>query len=188
MDTAVLPVVVLGVAPESLKNTYLALLGMGGLLVAAVVQPVVGRFSDRTRSPLGRRVPYIGLGTAAVCGSLALVAVAPNFGALFASWMLVQANLNVAYGPGMALIRDLVPVARVGTAASLKILLDAAGGLAMITASAAIIGRAAGPGGLAPGGEEVDWEWLTLAMLGAVLAVSVGVTCVTTLRREAAAG
>ena len=188
MDTAVLPVIVLGVAPESLKNTYLALLGMGGLLVAAVVQPVVGRFSDRTRSPLGRRVPYIGFGTAAVCGSLALVAVAPNFGALFASWMFIQANLNVAYGPGMALIRDLVPGSRVGTAASLKILLDAAGGLAMITASAAIIGRAAGPGGLLPGGEYVDWEWLTLAMLGAVLAVSVVVTCVTTLRREAASG
>ena len=127
MDTAVLPVIVLGVAPEALKNTYLAMLGMGGLLVAAVVQPLIGRFSDRTRSPLGRRVPYIGFGTAAVCGSLALVAVAPNFAALFAAWMFIQANLNVAYGPGMALIRDLVPRSRVGAASSLKILMDAAG-------------------------------------------------------------
>ena len=55
------------------------MLGVGGLLVAAVVQPLIGRLSDRTRSPLGRRVPYIVAGTTAVCGSLVLTLLAPNF-------------------------------------------------------------------------------------------------------------
>ena len=59
MDTVVLPVFVLTVAPDELKNTYLAILGISGLVMAAFVQPTIGRISDRTKSPLGRRVPFI---------------------------------------------------------------------------------------------------------------------------------
>ena len=183
MDTAVLPVIVLSLAPESLKNTYLAMLGMGGLLIAAIVQPSIGRLSDRTRSPLGRRVPYIVAGTLVVCGSLALTLLAPNFGALFAAWMFIQANLNVAYGPGMALIRDLVPRARVGVASSLKILLDATGGLVLTSASAALIGLAAGSS-IGPVPVYVDWEWAVLGLLVAGLIVSVAITCATVLARD----
>ena len=183
MDTAVLPVIVLSLAPEHLKNSYLAILGMGGLLVAAVVQPLIGRLSDHTRSPLGRRVPYIVAGTLVVCGSLALTLLAPNFGALFAAWIFIQANLNVAYGPGMALIRDLVPRSRVGIASSLKVLLDAAGGLALITATAALIGQA-GVSGLGPVDVYVDWEWAVLGLLVTALLVSVAITCSTVLARD----
>lgn len=183
MDTAVLPVIVLSLAPEGLKNTYLAMLGMGGLLIAAIVQPSIGRLSDRTRSPLGRRVPYIIAGTLVVCGSLALTLLAPNFGALFAAWMFIQANLNIAYGPGMALIRDLVPRSQVGVASSLKILLDATGGLVLTSASAALIGLAAGTSiGLVP--VYVDWEWAVLGLLVAGLIVSVAITCATVLARD----
>ncbi len=183
MDTVVLPVIVLTIAPEHLKNSYLAILGMGGLLVAAVVQPVVGRISDRTRSSLGRRVPYILFGTAAVSASLILTLMAPSFTALFAAWMLTQANLNIAYGPGLALIRDLVPRSRVGIASSLKVLMDAAGGLALITASAAIIGQATGSG-LAALPVYVNWELAVLTLLGAALIISVAVTCTTVLSRD----
>jgi MFS family permease len=183
MDTAVLPIIVLSLAPEGLKNTYLAMLGMGGLLMAAIVQPSIGRLSDRTRSPLGRRVPYMVAGTLVVCGSLALTLLAPNFGALFAAWMFIQANINVAYGPGMALIRDLVPRAKIGIASSLKILMDAAGGLALITATAALIGQA-GVAGLGPVQVYVDWEWAVLGLLVAALLLSVGITCATVLARD----
>lgn len=185
MDTAVLPIIVLALAPEGLKNTYLAMLGMGGLLVAAVMQPLIGRLSDHTRSPLGRRVPYMIFGTVAVCACLVLVVLAPTMAALFAAWMLIQANLNIAYGPGMALIRDLVPRVRIGVASSVKVLMDAVGGLVLITASAAIIGQATGRPGLGPGLGPVplyvDWEWAVLALLGAVLVISVAITCATVL-------
>ena len=183
MDTAVLPVIILSLAPEHLKNSYLAMLGMGGLLVAAVVQPLIGRLSDRTRSPLGRRVPYIVAGTMAVCGSLVLTLLAPSIGALMGAWIFIQANLNVAYGPGMALIRDLVPRSRIGVASSLKVLLDAIGGLALITASAALIGQA-GVSGLGPVEVYVDWEWAVLGLLVAALLISVAITCATVLARE----
>ena len=183
MDTAVLPVIVLSLAQENVKNTYLAFLGMGGLLVAGVVQPLIGRVSDRTRSPLGRRVPYIIFGAVMVCGALALALRAPNIGALMAAWMFIQASLNIAYGPGMALIRDLVPSTRIGMASSVKILLDAIGGLALTTACAALIGQAAGSD-LGPLPVYVDWEWAVLLLLGAVLIVSVAITCATVLRRD----
>jgi len=35
----------------------------GGLLVAVVAQPLIGAWSDRTRSPLGRRLPFMLTGT-----------------------------------------------------------------------------------------------------------------------------
>ena len=183
MDTAVLPIIVLSLAPEGLKNTYLAMLGIGGLLVAAIMQPLIGRLSDRTRSPLGRRVPYIIFGTVVVCASLVLLVLAPNLAALFAVWMFIQANLNVAYGPGMALIRDLVPQSRVGFASSIKVLMDAIGGLVLISATAALIGQAAGAD-LGPLHIYVDWEWAVYALLGTALFISVAVTCATVLARD----
>ena len=193
MDTAVLPVIVLSIAPESLKNSYLAILGMGGLLVAAVVQPSIGRLSDRTRSPLGRRVPYIVAGTVVVCACLVLLVLVaeiavlfrvPKIVALLGVWMFIQANLNIAYGPGMALIRDLVPRSRIGVASSVKILMDAVGGLALITACAALIGLSAAETDLGPVRVYVDWEWAVLALLMLALALSVTVTCTTVLARD----
>ena len=183
MDTAVLPVIVLSLAPEHLKNSYLAMLGMGGLLTAAVVQPLIGRLSDHTRSPLGRRVPYILAGSCVVSVSLVLTLLAPNFAVLFGAWMFIQANVNIAYGPGMALIRDLVPRSRVGVASSLKILLDAVGGLVLISACAALIGQA-GVSGLGPVDVYVNWEWAVLALLVTALLVSVLITCSTVLARD----
>jgi MFS family permease len=86
----------------------------------------------------------------------------------------------------MALIRDLVPKSRIGVASSIKILMDAVGGLVLITASAALIGLATGTG-LGPVTVYVNWEWAVFALLGTALAISVAVTCTTVLawRRRA---
>ena len=122
MDTVVLPVFVLTVAPDDLKNTYLAILGISGLVMAALVQPIIGRISDRTHSPLGRRVPFILWGTVFAALGLIGVRLAPDYAVLFAVWVFIQANINIAYGPGLALIRDCIPLNRIGTASSVKIL------------------------------------------------------------------
>lgn len=177
MDTVVLPVLVLAVAPDNFKNSYLALLGLSGLLVAAVTQPLVGRLSDRTRSPLGRRAPYLIWGIFWVCACLAGVRMAPDFWTLFGVWVFVQINLNIANGPGQALIRDLVPPERINAASSIKILLDAAGGVTLIFIAGTLIGLEAAPG-------VVDWRWLTLALLGVGLLAAGTVTCQTVLSRQ----
>ena len=177
MDTVILPVFVLTIAPEGLKNTYLAILGVSGLAMAAFVQPVVGRLSDRTRSILGRRVPFLIWGTLFTCAALVGVRLAPNFLVLFAVWIFIQTNINIAYGPGLALIRDLVPMHRIGVASSLKIMSDAAGGMALIAVSGALIANEST-------GAIIDWKWLTLAILGVSLVVGVAVTSVTVVSRE----
>lgn len=174
MDTVILPVIVLTLAPEDLKNTYLAVLGISGLIMAALVQPAIGRISDRTQSPLGRRVPFILWGSVFAAIGLIGVRLAPNFAVLFGVWIYIQANVNIAYGPGLALIRDCVPLNRIGMASSMKIMSDAAGGAAMIAVTGALIGKT---------GSFLDWQWLTLGILAFALIVAISITSVHISRR-----
>ena len=180
MDTVVLPVLLLEVAPEALKNTYLGVLGIGGLIVAALVQPVVGRFSDRTKSPLGRRVPYLLWGCLMVCAGLVGIGLAPSYGVLLLVWLFIQANLNIGYGPYQALIRDLVPVRRIGVASSIKILSEVIGSTLLIIAAGFLIQRTGGP-------DFISWKWITLGLMMLVLTSSTVVTSVIVRAREAAA-
>jgi MFS family permease len=179
MMTIILPVLVLDVAPEEFKNSYLSALAFTGLIVAALVQPMVGRYSDRTSTRLGRRVPYLLWGCAFVCVGLVGVGFAPNYPALFGVWLFTQANFNIGYGPYQALIRDLVPVNRIGVASSLKILSDATGSLVLIFASSALIGFGAASG-------VIDGRWMALALLGFTLISATIITSVTVRTRESA--
>jgi len=175
MDTVVLPVIVLTVAPDEFKNTYLAILGISGLVMAALVQPTIGRISDRTESPLGRRVPFIIWGSVFAAVGLIGIRLAPNFGVLFGVWIFIQANVNIAYGPGLALLRDCVPLNRIGMASSMKIMSDAAGGAVMIAVTGALIGKT---------GSDIDWEWLSLGILAFLLILAISITSIQVSRRE----
>ena len=65
----ILPMRVLDLAPESLKNTYLGILTFVGMATAMLVQPAVGYLSDRTNLSWGRRRPYVAVGGAAGGGA-----------------------------------------------------------------------------------------------------------------------
>ena len=106
-------------APD-LPTTTLGILGFIGLLVAMVVQPVVGVFSDRAKSKLGRRLPFIIWGAALIAVSLFLLASAPALWILLMGVILIQFSSNILQGPWQALIPDLVPQAQRGTASSYK--------------------------------------------------------------------
>lgn len=175
MDTVVLPVFVLTVAPDDLKNTYLAILGISGLVMAALVQPIIGRISDRTQSPLGRRVPFILWGTVFAALGLIGVRLAPNYAVLFAVWVFIQANINIAYGPGLALIRDCIPLNRIGTASSVKIMSDAAGAAVMIGVTGALIGKTS---------SSLDWQWIALGILAFLMILAISITSVQVSVRE----
>lgn len=108
----------------NLPNTTLGLLTFVGLLVAMVVQPLVGVFSDRAKSGLGRRLPFIIGGAVLIAASLFLLAAAPALWVLFLGVISVQFSANILQGPWQALIPDLVPESQRGTASSLKATLD----------------------------------------------------------------
>src|SRR5574341_2057443 len=79
LEPAVLGHKVLELVPNQ-RNTALGFTTFAGLIVAILAQPIVGVFSDRTQSRLGRRLPYFIVGTLMVIACLYLIALAPVFG------------------------------------------------------------------------------------------------------------
>jgi len=110
-------------APD-LPNTALGILGFIGLLVAMAVQPLVGVFSDRAKTKLGRRLPFIIGGAVLIAVSLFLLVAAPTLWVLLLGVIMIQFSSNILQGPWQALIPDLVPEAQRGTASSLKGVMD----------------------------------------------------------------
>lgn len=110
-------------APD-LPNTVMGILGFVGLLVAMAVQPIVGVFSDRARTKLGRRLPFIIGGAVLIAASLFLLVAAPTLWVLLLGVILIQFSSNILQGPWQALIPDLVPESQRGMASSLKGVMD----------------------------------------------------------------
>jgi MFS family permease len=110
-------------APD-MPNTALGFLGFIGLLVAMAVQPVIGVFSDRARTKLGRRLPFIIGGAVLIALSLFLLAAAPTLWILLMGVIFIQFSSNILQGPWQALIPDLVPEQQHGRASSLKGVMD----------------------------------------------------------------
>jgi MFS family permease len=108
----------------NLPNTTLGILGFIGLLVAMAVQPIIGVFSDRARSKLGRRLPFFIGGAFLIALSLFLLTAAPALWVLLIGVILIQFSSNILQGPWQALIPDLVPESQHGTASSLKATMD----------------------------------------------------------------
>ena len=73
------------------------------------MQPIIGYFSDRTWSRLGRRRPYFLVG--AILSTLALIAM-PNSSALWMAagllWIL-DASINITMEPFRAFVGDMLP-------------------------------------------------------------------------------
>jgi Na+/melibiose symporter-like transporter len=169
MHTLILPVRVQELCGDSLKSTYLGVITFAGLLVAMLVQPVVGVISDRTGSRLGRRKPFILAGIGVGLVLLFASGLAGNYLWLLVIWCLTQASLNTAQGPFQAYIPDLVPKSKTGLASGLKNLIEIGGGVALLS----LIGKFMGQYSL--GGAKF-WLWMALAVLGLALAATLLIT------------
>lgn len=99
---------------EAARAASLALVTTVSGVIVMFLQPVIGVFSDRTRSRFGRRAPWILY--AGLVGAFLLVAVrfAPTVGVLVVLWSLTELSLNVAGNPLSATIADRVPRERRG--------------------------------------------------------------------------
>jgi MFS family permease len=122
-EPAVITHKVLQLAPDR-PNTALGFTGFAGLVVAMLVQPIVGVFSDRAHTRLGRRLPYMIGGVILVAASLYVIALAPAFAVLVLGVLLIQFSSNIVQGPWQALIPDLVPETQRGQASGIKAMFD----------------------------------------------------------------
>lgn len=77
--------------------------------IGAIVQPVVGRISDRTRTPLGRRRPFFLIGVPLTCLGLFALAFHPELLPMIAIMAVLAFFLAVAWDPYMAMMADLFP-------------------------------------------------------------------------------
>ncbi|MEV4314974.1 MFS transporter [Actinocrispum sp. NPDC049592] len=98
------------------KENVLALVSLLGALVSTVANPVWGALSDRTTSRLGRRLPWVIVGTVGGVAGLLVLAMAQSIGVMILGWCLVQLALNAPYAALSAAVPDQVPVAQRGTA------------------------------------------------------------------------
>ncbi|MBU2534799.1 MAG: MFS transporter [Chloroflexota bacterium] len=162
LHSIVLPLRLLDLVAETEKNTKLGLLTFAGLILAMIVQPIVGAISDRSGFRWGRRRPYILLGS--LIGILLLpgIGLFQSYAALFAIYCLLQMTSNTAQGPYQAFIPDLVPPGRKGLASGVKSLLEIIGGIAIVRLTGYFMGN------YVPG-EGTFWLWLVLGTLAAVL-------------------
>jgi MFS family permease len=92
-----------------LPNAAIGFLAQDRPPLAGVTQIVVGGLSDRTRTRLGRRRPFM-LGALPVTAlALLLLATRPPVWVAIGGLVLMTTALAVAYGPYLALLVDLVP-------------------------------------------------------------------------------
>lgn len=103
---------------EAARANGLALVTTTSAIIVMVLQPVIGVLSDRTRSRLGRRAPWILF--AGLIGAVLLVAVryAPSLVVLVVLWSATELALNVAGNPLQATVADRVPRDRRGRVTS----------------------------------------------------------------------
>jgi len=136
--TAILPGVVVG------KGAAEAIIVNLGVLIAILVQPTIAAISDHTSSRLGRRKPYIIIGTVLDMAFLLGFYLAGAWVGILVFYCLLQFSSNFAQGPFQGYMPDLVPAKQVGLASGLMglMILLGVGGGAMLVAVAQRLGDA----------------------------------------------
>ena len=106
-------------------------------LMGMVVQPLVGKFSDKTWCRLGRRIPYLFLGALVAVIVMCMLPNAGSFGLTIGgamifgliSLMLLDTSINMAMQPFKMLVGDMVSEQQKAKAYSIQSFLSNAGSL-----------------------------------------------------------
>jgi Na+/melibiose symporter-like transporter len=168
----ILPIKLLAYIPESQKNTYLGLLTFTGLILAMIIQPIAGAFSDHTSSHWGRRRPYILLGSVLSIVLLPGIGLANTYMAILIVYCLLQIASNTAQASYQAFIPEIIPDNKRGLASGVKSLLEVLGGVILVRLTAYLMGH------YFEGGGEF-WMWTALGALVIVLLAAMIITVLT---------
>ncbi len=124
------PLLVQNFVGEAQKGSYFGTIRLWALMVAVLAQSMFGLLSDRSRFRLGRRRPFILLGTAieiVIIVSLAWIAGLQGmtgYTALLIAYILSMIFNNMAQAGTQGLIPDLVPQEKRGITSGVKMLLE----------------------------------------------------------------
>src|SRR5581483_10389874 len=85
--------------PLTGSDVLIGLLSSTRSVEGALIQPLVGTWSDRLRSPLGRRRPFLIVAVPLSALVLALTPLAPNLGLTVAAIVAFSLAFNLAVDP-----------------------------------------------------------------------------------------
>lgn len=141
MGPILLPVVVALLVPQSQKGSALGLISAIGLIIAVIVQPAAGAWTDAHVTRWGKRRPYIVGGTLFDVVFLLGMAFAPGYGWLLITYVLLQTSSNIAHGPYQGYIPELVPERKRGSVTGVKQFLEIAGIILTSLATGYLVGQ-----------------------------------------------
>ena len=103
---------------EPHKVANLAIISSASFVFTLLTQPIIGTFSDRTRSRLGRRAPWMIIGAA--IGGLLLVGMGSLTSVIWVGvfWIVMQISFNAIQGPMTAIVPDRFPRSKRGIASA----------------------------------------------------------------------
>jgi Na+/melibiose symporter-like transporter len=127
MGPILLPTMVPLLVPESQKGTALGILSAIGLIIATVVQPIAGAWTDGRTTRWGKRRPYIVTGVIFSALFLVVMVAAQDYATLLIAYVLLQIASNIAHGPYQSYIPELVPEHKRGQVTGVKQLFEMVG-------------------------------------------------------------
>lgn len=125
---------------EEHKVQNLTIVTVVSFVITIFAQPIVGAMSDRTRSKLGRRAPWMLFG--ALIGGILLLGMG-SLKSLFwitVFWVVIQVALNALQGPLSAVTPDRFPKNRLGSASAISGVGMQIGGTLGVVAAGALAG------------------------------------------------
>lgn len=157
-----IPSQVLSMVGDARKGTGMAwIIGLGAF-IALVLPPFVGAISDRARFRMGRRRPFIIVGTAINCLALLGMAYFDSFPLYVLAFLFVEFGNNMATAAYSALIPDIVPPDQRGLASGYMNLMVMLGTIAGVAAAGVLTVRAV-----------VLLYWLLIAVLLVAMLITV---------------
>lgn len=111
------------VGPEQQGTAY-GRLRLYTLMVALLVQALMGMLSDHSTLRWGRRRPFILVGSLLNMACMAAIGASPGYWFLFGAVVLSQIASNTAHGAEQGLIPDLVPEDQRGRFSGVKAILE----------------------------------------------------------------
>ena len=164
LSPLIIPLLVQQFIGEESKGSAVGSIRLWALMTAVLVQALMGILSDRSTAKLGRRRPFILLGTLgeiiifALIGFSASLEGQAGYAVLFGLYILSMMASNTAHAATQGLIPDLVPESQRGRYSGVKALLELPLPLLLVSL---VIGKLVSSGNL----------WAALITLMGVLAV-----------------
>src|SRR5579883_744641 len=126
--TLLLPARLAQVAPSNQTNTFIIISALGAV-AAILTNPLAGALSDRTTSPLGRRLPWLLIGLLVLLAAMLLLAYASSVLFVGLGAVLLQIAINILLAALSAIIPDQVPLAQRATVSAVGGMAPLLGGL-----------------------------------------------------------